>query len=457
MSVVVDVRRSGYADAATLLADVVADGAHRAWHDLLAALLDTHGMAGTDDIGSSWGASYDGAVEAVRLASQDLVNAFFQLAALLEQTAINYDGADASSVPGAPARVAKNRWTRTSVPLGDPPSAVGQGCPDPHGWSLLQHAIGMLWPNGHQDLLRASARAWTAAADRLQSLSGFIGEAAQRVLLQRAPEAEAAFTAVDAMTAHVADVASAYRRIADACDEYAEHLDRAHHQIISEITGFLEWSAGIEIAGGVFAVLTAGISEAVAQAGEATEIARAAHAIRSAIATLGSLVAVGREAVAAAGARVLGVVERLRPLLMRSPQEVELQQAARTEVLRPGGPLPGEVPVAAVGSAPQARAVANLADAAPSWTSPTALLRHFRDHAKDFGVSTPADYAAKAKAFYRRGQEEHLPTKVDADGTVRIYDRGTNTFGAFTKAGVPKTFFKPTSPSYWERQGGIPR
>ena len=112
MPAVLDVRPSGYADAAALLADVVATETHDAWHELLATLRNSHGMAGTDDVGSSWGASYDGAVEAVRLASQELNNAFFQLAALLEQTAINYDGAEAASVPGA---AAANAYPRPAI------------------------------------------------------------------------------------------------------------------------------------------------------------------------------------------------------------------------------------------------------------------------------------------------------------------------------------------------------
>jgi hypothetical protein len=37
---------------------------------------------------------------------------------------------------------------------------------------------------------------------------------------------------------------------------------------------------------------------------------------------------------------------------------------------------------------------------------------------------------------------------------IRIYDPATNTFGAFNPSGATRTFFKPTSPSYWERQPG---
>ena len=38
----------------------------------------------------------------------------------------------------------------------------------------------------------------------------------------------------------------------------------------------------------------------------------------------------------------------------------------------------------------------------------------------------------------------------DADGTLRIYDRGTNTFGSYNPDGSTKTFYKPEGgANYW--------
>jgi pyocin large subunit-like protein len=44
--------------------------------------------------------------------------------------------------------------------------------------------------------------------------------------------------------------------------------------------------------------------------------------------------------------------------------------------------------------------------------------------------------------------------KIDAQGTIRVYDPATNEFGAYTAGGLTKAF-KPTSPTYWSRQVGI--
>lgn len=60
-------------------------------------------------------------------------------------------------------------------------------------------------------------------------------------------------------------------------------------------------------------------------------------------------------------------------------------------------------------------------------------------------------------SFFRRSQADRLPTKVDADGVMRVYDPRSNTFGAFNPDGTTRTFFKPTSPTYFDRQpGGAP-
>lgn len=56
--------------------------------------------------------------------------------------------------------------------------------------------------------------------------------------------------------------------------------------------------------------------------------------------------------------------------------------------------------------------------------------------------------------FLQRGGAQRLPTKIAPDGTIRMYDPASNTFGAYAPNGMTKTFFKPTSPDYWLRQPG---
>jgi hypothetical protein len=274
--VLLDVRPSGYADAARVLGDTVAECTRLAWVGLQAALDGSSGMAGSDDVGTSWGTAYDVAARRAAEATEGVCLAWYQVAALLEQTGLNYDAADLSSIPGSAAYAGPTKWAGASVTLSAVASSVGGGVPAPAGWSLLQHAIGRLWPNGHQDLLRSAADAWERAGDQLDALTPDIGRAATELMLQRAPEVEDAFTVVDGMTQRVTDLASSYRRIGASCRAYAEHIDAAHHSIIEEIKSFVEWTVGIEAAGGLFAVFSLGLSELAAQAGLAAEIKRAA-------------------------------------------------------------------------------------------------------------------------------------------------------------------------------------
>jgi hypothetical protein len=461
--IVLDVHPVGYADAAHVLGDVIAEQVRLAWVGVQATLDGTGGMAGSDDVGSSWGASYDAAARSATRATQDTCNACYQLAALLEQTAINYEGADAASVPGSSARAAANRWAAATTSLGELQTAIGQGAPPPGGWSLLQHAIGYLWPNGHQDLLRSAAAGWQRAAGQLEALVPDVGQAARQVLLQRAPESDAAFTVVDAMAGHLSELASSYRTLGAECEGYAGHLDQAHHEIISEIESFVEWTAGIEVVGGFFALCTFGLSEAAAQAGEAAEISRAAAAIKSVIETLRALVAAGRSAVDAATARIVALADKVSAVLARRIEMAAVKQANEIGILRPGAPLPSEIVPSTAATTPEGIAVdtldaaAEFGQATDTWADLRTLQRHFDLHGSDFGATSPEDYAAQAARFLRRARADHLPIKVDNLGTIRIYDAGTNTFGSYSRSGQARTFFKPTSPTYWSRQEGTLR
>jgi len=88
-----------------------------------------------------------------------------------------------------------------------------------------------------------------------------------------------------------------------------------------------------------------------------------------------------------------------------------------------------------------------------SWGNPNSLARHFRDHGADFAASSADDYARMASEFLQR---PGTLAKIDADGVIRVYDPATNTFGSYNANGTTRTFFKPTSPTYWDRQPGSP-
>ncbi|MGC3995183.1 MAG: RHS repeat-associated core domain-containing protein [Propionicimonas sp.] len=89
-----------------------------------------------------------------------------------------------------------------------------------------------------------------------------------------------------------------------------------------------------------------------------------------------------------------------------------------------------------------------------SWANPNTLADHFARHGGDFGANSADEYAQMASEFLQRSGKANLPTKIGPDGTIRIYDPASNTFGSFSASGQTKTFFKPTSATYWDRQPG---
>lgn len=90
------------------------------------------------------------------------------------------------------------------------------------------------------------------------------------------------------------------------------------------------------------------------------------------------------------------------------------------------------------------------------WGNISSLQDHFDRHGGDFGAKSPDDYAAQAWRFRERAAAERLPMKLDTDGTVRVFDPKTRAFAAYNRDGTAKTYFRPDSASYWQRQPGNP-
>ena len=76
----------------------------------------------------------------------------------------------------------------------------------------------------------------------------------------------------------------------------------------------------------------------------------------------------------------------------------------------------------------------------------------FGKNGKDFGATTEADYVAKVHAFV-----DAPPIGVQkverSNGDALLYDAKSNTFAVVTKAGAPRTMFKPRDgTAYWTQQ-----
>ena len=89
-----------------------------------------------------------------------------------------------------------------------------------------------------------------------------------------------------------------------------------------------------------------------------------------------------------------------------------------------------------------------------TWGNPASLPDHFARHGRDFGARNADEYARMASEFLRRGKASGLPAKLDADGTLRVFDPAKGAFAAYNRDGTTKTFFKPGSRDYFQRQPG---
>ena len=95
-----------------------------------------------------------------------------------------------------------------------------------------------------------------------------------------------------------------------------------------------------------------------------------------------------------------------------------------------------------------------LPPAAVTWGDLASLPDHFDRHGADFGARSAEDYAAHAWRFRQRARAGGLLVKVDDDGVQRVFDPATGAFAAYNPGGTTKTYFKPGSRDYFNRQPG---
>ena len=88
------------------------------------------------------------------------------------------------------------------------------------------------------------------------------------------------------------------------------------------------------------------------------------------------------------------------------------------------------------------------------WGNPESLPDHFARHGGDFHAKDADDYARMSWEFLQRAKADGLPAKVDEDGVLRVFDPKSGTFASYNRNGTTKTFFKPGSDGYFERQPG---
>jgi uncharacterized protein YukE len=407
------------------------------------------GMAGNDGGAQKFAGKYDPAAKAVWKAFESGCRVLGGISNGLVQTANNYLKAEHASTASG-----KGKGTVSSYP--PPPVAedIFVTGPDPaegSGHSSAPDWLAKYWPNGDPDALRDAAGAWRKAADGVngvtQTLHGAVNsitENSNTKCLQAMSEFWDSLAKPGDHTAILTALHDACQSIAKACDAYAKAIDDARNNLKTALA-----EAGIAVAvttiiGILLTPFTLGGSDAGAGAADAAEVAAiAGPVVEEFEATVATDVEAAISADAATG---LDAVADAVPDIetaeadttdVDSTVDEELNKTEEESPTRPNesGGTPSEVDKFE----------------AKNFRNDQTAQRHLRDHGADFGSQSVQDYEQSADDFLKQAQENGYPARVDADGRVRIYDPGTNTFGVYDSDGTIVSYYKPSSPTYWER------
>ncbi len=341
LSYIVDVDPEVFDAASKVFGQDMAHGVESAWSKLTGSLFSTAQMAGSDEAGQKWSSQYDPAAQDTVNIMSDLQNACLQIASLLEHTGFNHGMAESKSDP---TRSVPTPADRTAYVVGPPtsgvciaghdvPLAAGGSGSEPTGWSIVEHAVGYLWPNGDPGKLRTAASAWSTAAGSLEAVGYYVPEATEAIQTQQSREVNDAVTVCTSMQGHINEAAASCHSLSSACSQLAGYIDTAHQNIENELKSFVEWSAGIEIAGGLFSVVTGGLSEAGAQGVEASRIAATAAKIAEFIRTLITAAEGLLDTIGAAVTKVAEVAGKLKLILGAKLSEAASTLAARLPLI----------------------------------------------------------------------------------------------------------------------------
>jgi hypothetical protein len=216
------------------------------------------------------------------------------------------------------------------------PSAEGGHGDVPEWWHTVSAYVqGELWPNGHQDKLRAAADAWTSAGRDLRTAAQLVngGPSSMGAIAPLTGQKSAEFPNLIKNCTMVRDQ---MRGVADGCDEaakacstYAKAIDDAHSKILHEMVVLGATVAVTEIIAAILVPLTVGISEAVSKVVDVSRLAATGARIATIIREFRVAAELsGLPAVSAAGAAARSISE-LGPLLAARPTIFAAQTAGR--------------------------------------------------------------------------------------------------------------------------------
>lgn len=319
-----DVDPSAYGKSADKMVNLGAAVLH--WGGLSGALSSQAGMAGSDDAAKAFADGYDKAAPQALTAMNNVATTCFNAAGLLWTTGDNYAQAEADSTPGGGPK---------NYPFIEPegndaappacPSAFGGSSSDgPSGpiaalWHAVQKYVGHIWPNGHQAQLRSTADAWASASTQLGSHFNEIAEVTGLLGQQKSPEIPVAIARIKAVGDDLEAISKVCADIGRSCNEYAQHIDDVHSELITQLEEFAAEAVAWEAAGLIFTEVGGELWANAALAGRLAELGGRLKTIieafiglvRTVGARIGGLLAKLAEIVARTGAKIVPGTSRV--------------------------------------------------------------------------------------------------------------------------------------------------
>ena len=199
------------------------------------AMQSISGMAGSDPAAQEWGEGFDEFLSQVLDGHYSAVGALANCAELTDATAVNHLNADGQSVVGAkppPEALGISKDNLADVcRTPPPPSAGAAGEGKPWWWAKIEHLVGNIWPNGHQDRLHSAATALRAAASELRTAADQMQPHIASVEQQISPEIDSATVTLIKMQTGLRSIAASYDQLAQRSDDQAAHIDTAHSEM----------------------------------------------------------------------------------------------------------------------------------------------------------------------------------------------------------------------------------
>lgn len=295
-------------------------------HDELAAVIaelagvlkGCGGMAGSDHGAKEWADKYDPAcggadgAEGAMEAASDLINGIGMMHDLLYYTGAGRHNADN---PDSPA-----------FPPGSPPVFKVPNIPKAFGgdaggappwWSLIMsYAQGALWPNGSSSKLKEAGGAYKRAADGARCAGSHIQSVIALVQQQNVPEAGTIIEWCNVILAQIETLAQQLVELGTCCEEYAQHIENAHEQIIDAAIDLAWQTVLIESAGALLSVFSAGAGEVGANAVEVGRLAAIGQRIKDIYEGFRMAAAGAALRAAVATGHLVEVTVKVRPLIV---------------------------------------------------------------------------------------------------------------------------------------------